>query len=198
MLWRDTMGIPVVLLGAVGVIWMLAHAGSGGAAAGLPHSVPCVHQSHRSGDAVPESGAAIRRGICGVGVDALAERISGRRWLFWGAVVVCALPALVGSIRADLFFRRADTRTLAREYIERTIPAGSAVLVQPYSAPLTLSREALVEALTRHVGSPAAASTKFQLQLSLDPYPSPAYRSSTSAVAVSTSTSTSIRPTSAA
>ena len=99
-----------------------------------------------------------------------------RRWLFWAAVAACALPALVDSIRADLFFRRADTRTLAREYIERTIPAGSSVLVQPYSAPLTSSREALVEALTRHVGSTAAASTKFQLQLSLDPYPAPAYR----------------------
>jgi hypothetical protein len=75
-----------------------------------------------------------------------------------------------------MFFRQEDTRTLAREYIERNVPAGSTILVQPYSTPLTQSREALVEALTLHLGSPEASSTKFQLQLSLDPYPAPAYR----------------------
>ena len=99
-----------------------------------------------------------------------------RQWLFWGAVAACVLPGLVDSIRADLFFRRADTRTLRPEASNARIPAGSSVLVQPYSAPLTSSREALVEALTQHVGSTAAASTKLQLQLSLDPYPAPAYR----------------------
>jgi hypothetical protein len=41
---------------------------------------------------------------------------------------------------------------------------------------LTPSRAGLVEALSRNLGSPQAASTKFQLQLSLDPYPDPAYR----------------------
>ena len=41
---------------------------------------------------------------------------------------------------------------------------------------LTPSREGLSEALTRNVGSTAAATIKFQLQLSMDPYPSPAYR----------------------
>ena len=49
-------------------------------------------------------------------------------------------------------------------------------MIQPYSAPLTPSRAGLVEALARNLGSPEAASTKFQLQLSLEPYPEPAYR----------------------
>ena len=42
--------------------------------------------------------------------------------------------------------------------------------------PLTPSRDGLVEALTRNLGSADTASTKFQLQLSQDPYPPPAYR----------------------
>ena len=61
-------------------------------------------------------------------------------------------------------------------HIERHIPAGATVAVQPYSVPLTPSRDGLVEALARNLGSASAASTKFQLQLSLDPYPAPAYR----------------------
>jgi len=39
-----------------------------------------------------------------------------------------------------------------------------------------MSREGLVEALSKHLGTAEAASTKFQLQLGLEPYPSPAYR----------------------
>ncbi|MEO7272308.1 MAG: hypothetical protein ABI211_09930, partial [Vicinamibacterales bacterium] len=69
-----------------------------------------------------------------------------------------------------------DTRTLARRYIESTIPDGTGILIQPYSVPLTMSRPALEEALVFHLGSAEAASTRFQLQLGLKPYPSPAYR----------------------
>jgi hypothetical protein len=56
------------------------------------------------------------------------------------------------------------------------VPPGSTVLIQPYSAVLSPSREGLVEALTRNLGTVEAASIKFQLQLSLDPYPAPSYR----------------------
>jgi hypothetical protein len=65
---------------------------------------------------------------------------------------------------------------LAQRFIEREIPGGSTILVQPYSVPLTPSREGLVEALTKNIGSAEAASPKFRLQLSLEPYPTPAYR----------------------
>jgi hypothetical protein len=92
------------------------------------------------------------------------------------AAAACAAPGAIASVRSDLFFRQADTRTLALRYIEQNVPAGSTVLIQPYSVPLTPSKEGLTEALTRNLGSAQAASTKFQLQLSQNPYPAPAYR----------------------
>ena len=169
MLWRDTMGIPVVVLGAAGAVWMLIAAPARAVLllafptaflAFISHTVPATRYLNPVLPFVAVFAAWT--------LNAVAERIRARRWLFWTAVAACAVPALLSSVRADLFFRQADTRTLAREYIERTIPAGASVLVQPYSAPLTSSREALVEALTRHVGSaaggidevPAAAFTR--------------------------------------
>jgi hypothetical protein len=109
-------------------------------------------------------------------LTALASHFKAQPWMFWTAVAAFAVGPAVSSIRTDLFFRQTDTRTLAREFIEREIPPSATVLIQPYSVPLTPSRENLVEALTRNVGGVEAASTKFQLQLGLDPYPAPAYR----------------------
>jgi hypothetical protein len=80
------------------------------------------------------------------------------------------------SLQLGLFFQQTDTRTLAQRIIERNVPPGATVLVQPYSVVLTQSRESLVEALQAHIGDPSQASTKFALRLKLDPYPSPAYR----------------------
>ena len=80
------------------------------------------------------------------------------------------------SLNMGLFFRQTDTRTLAQQAIERDIPAGSTILVQPYSVVLHQSRESLIEALKVHIGDPSKASTKFALRLALDPYPAPAYR----------------------
>ncbi|MBA3296697.1 MAG: glycosyltransferase family 39 protein [Acidobacteria bacterium] len=94
----------------------------------------------------------------------------------WLVAAVLGASPLLASVRSGHFFRTADTRALAERFIEERIPAGSTVLVQPYSVILTPSRAGLVEALTRHLETVEAASTKFQLQLSLDPYPQPAYR----------------------
>jgi hypothetical protein len=107
-----------------------------------------------------------------------ASRLAGRAWQPVAiALVVAALSSgLAASIRTDLFIRQADTRTLAKAYIESTLPAGRTLLVQPYSAPVHRSRESLVEALRTNLGSESHASTKFQLTMALDPYPSPAYR----------------------
>ena len=90
--------------------------------------------------------------------------------------VLLALPALRDSLATGMFFRQADTRSQARAFIEQQVPAGSSVLVQPYSVALRQSREGLVEALRLHLGSESRASTKFQKQLALQPYPAPAYR----------------------
>lgn len=92
------------------------------------------------------------------------------------ALVVAAMtPGLIASIRTSLFIREADTRTLAREYLEHQLRPGEAVLIQPYSVPLRPSRDVLVEALRQNLGSESRASAKFQNMLALDPYPEPAY-----------------------
>ena len=87
-----------------------------------------------------------------------------------------ALPGFFGSLRSDQFFRQADTRTLAREFIERTAPEGSTVLVQPHGVQLRTSRDALVEALRTHLGSESRATIKFQKQLGAASSVAPAYR----------------------
>jgi hypothetical protein len=95
------------------------------------------------------------------------------------AVAVCLLAAVPGarqSWRIGSFFAQPDTRTLARRFVESSVPPGSTVLMQPYSVQLHQSRESLVEALTANVGGPGNASTKFAIRLRLDPYPAPAYR----------------------
>ena len=107
----------------------------------------------------------------------LARFASGRASIAMVAVCgLAALPALMDSVRWDRFFGQDDTRTLARRFIEREVPPGSTVLVQPYSAPIEQSREGLIEALRLHLGDESRASTKFQLRLAATPYPAPAYR----------------------
>ena len=106
----------------------------------------------------------------------VADALRAGRLAMAIVVVACCIMPTLQSVRTGLFFRTADTRALAEQFIKERLPASSSILVQPYSVMLTQSREALVEALTRHVGTPDAASTKFQIQLSLNPYPRPAYR----------------------
>jgi hypothetical protein len=91
------------------------------------------------------------------------------------AGVLAALPGLRVSAQGDWLFRQADTRTLAREFIESRLPAGSTILVQPYSVPLNQSKASLREALEYHLGDSAKASTKFAIRLAL-PEQAPAYR----------------------
>jgi hypothetical protein len=91
-------------------------------------------------------------------------------------MLLIAVPGFLGSIRADRFYSQADTRTLAREFIERTAPPGSTVLVQPHSVQLHPSREGLLEALRLHLGSERAASIKFQKQLDAATVTTPTYR----------------------
>jgi len=88
--------------------------------------------------------------------------------------LVVLLPLLTAeSLRADLFIRHTDTRTLALEFIRSRIPDGATVLTQPYSVPLEPTAASLREAVERS-GQPMP--TKTRLQLERAPYPSPAYR----------------------
>jgi len=177
MLRDDSLGAPVVGLGIAGALWMLCASPARAVlllafpvafAAFIINTVPA---SRYLNPVLPFIAV-----FAGWMLSSLAARVRASAWIFWIVVGLCALPGAVASIRSDLFFRQTDTRTLAREYIERNIPTGSTVLLQPYSTPLTPSRAGLIEALTHNLGGPEAASIKFQLQLSLDPYPAPSYR----------------------
>lgn len=117
--------------------------------------------------------------LAGVAVAAVAERLRTTTLQTVVAVGLCtvaAVPGLRQSWRTGSFFREADTRTLARAFIEQHVPPGTGVLIQPYSVPLMQSREGLVEALSARLGDPSSASTKFQIQLGLRTWPAPAYR----------------------
>jgi hypothetical protein len=83
------------------------------------------------------------------------------------------LVALGQSLQIDLFVRQTDTRTLAAAYIDSHVPAGSTILTQPYSVPLEPTAAVLREAVAR---SGRDMPTKTRLELERTPYPSPAFR----------------------
>lgn len=109
-------------------------------------------------------------------IVALSKRFGGRAAATTALVAAAATPGLLNSVRAVRFYDETDTRTVAREFIERDIASGESLLIQPYSAPIRRSREALVEALRTNLGSEGKASIKFQLELAIDPPVAPAYR----------------------
>ncbi|HEY7498111.1 MAG TPA: glycosyltransferase family 39 protein [Vicinamibacterales bacterium] len=177
MLSADAAGLPIALLGIAGVIGMLANAPSRAAlllAFPLPFLLFISNTAPASRYLNPV--LPFLAIFAAWTVTALAARFRASAAVFWILVLAAAAPGLRTSIATDLFMRRDDTRTLAQRYIESYLPQGTTILTQPYSAALQPSREGLVEALTRNLGSAEAASIKFQLQLSLDPYPAPSYR----------------------
>lgn len=177
MLWTDSMGRGVVALGVAGAACMAVVAPAR-AALLLLFPVPFflfitnTTPASRYLNPILPFLAIFAAWMIGY----VASTVRAPRLAAWVAIAASAVSPLVLSVRADRFFRTDDTRTLAQRFVERSIPGGASVLVQPYSVSLTPSREGLVEALTRNLGSAEAASTKFRIQLGLAPYPSPAYR----------------------
>jgi hypothetical protein len=106
----------------------------------------------------------------------MAARYSRQRTVLIVCSTAFVVIALGQSVTLVRFFSQPDTRTLAREIIEREAPAGSTVLVQPYSVPLHESREGLTAAVLAHAGSLDRISTKSRLRLATSPWPEPAYR----------------------
>jgi Dolichyl-phosphate-mannose-protein mannosyltransferase len=177
MLWAESVGQPIALLAALGIVGMLV-ASPSRAVLLLAFPLPFLFFISNTAPASRYLNPVLPFVVLFAAwtITWLVARLSNRPAIFWIAVVVAAAPALRSSIASDLFFRQDDTRTLAQRYIEANIPRGATILTQPYSSALTPSKAGLVEALTRNVGSVDAASIKFRLQLSVDPYPEPSYR----------------------
>jgi len=180
-LFYDAVGWPVCLLAALGFIWALVVDWRRGLILGTFTTAFLVFVSNT----VPMSRylnvilpfMALAAAFTVVRIVREVDRGLGGRPAVTAAVLtmLAMIPGLVASIRTDLFFRQADTRTIAREYVENQIPSGASILVQPYSAPVRRSRDALVEALRANLGSEQKASIKFQLMLAANPVP-PSYR----------------------
>ncbi|MDQ3488469.1 MAG: glycosyltransferase family 39 protein [Acidobacteriota bacterium] len=177
MLWTDSMGRAVIALALVGAAWMAATAPARailialfplGFLAFITNTAPA---SRYLNPALPFLAIYAAWALARLG-----ERLHAPGPALWVVAGAIAASPFTASLRTGAFFRTDDTRTLARRYIETNLPAGTTVLIQPYSVPLTPSKESLVEALTRNLGGTAQASTKFRIQLGLEPYPSPSYR----------------------
>ena len=173
----DALGVPVLLLAAAGTVWTIATQPRVAVfLLAFPASfflfiVNTFPASRYLNPILPF--AAL---FAGWFLSKAAAAVRAPSWAVAMAVIAAALPGAVASVKTDLFFRQDDTRTIARRSLEMMIPPGASVLIQPQSVPLTPSREALLEALQRNLGSAEAASVKFQLQLAQHPYPSPSYR----------------------
>ena len=177
MLWSDSAGRGVVALAAAGAGWMLVVTPARAVLlllfpvtffAFITNTTPA---SRYLNPILPMIVIAAAWTLV-----SLARLLRAPKLALAAAVGAFAVSPLQASIRGDLFFRSDDTRAVAERFIEQNVQPGATILIQPYSVVLQQSREALVEALTLHLGSADAASTKFQLQLSLNPYPQPAYR----------------------
>ena len=190
MLLHDTAGIHIVLLAAVGIMMMLRHQTSVAfllLAFPIPfflfitNTYPATRYLNPLVPFVAIFGA-YGTGCLGAGISRLVPRRGAWRpnaTIFWVIAVLAAAPAFVQSARTDLFMRQEDTRTTALRLLAQTVPPGSGVALQPYSAPLAPTRDSLAAALQRHghpADNPDALPAKFRLQLSQNPWPSPAYR----------------------
>jgi hypothetical protein len=176
-LWNDSVGRPVLILGLLGGAWMLASRTST-ALLLLAFPVPFLlfitntaPGSRYLNPVVPFIALLAAWALVRIGA-----RFAAPANALAIAAVACAASPLVASVRGDLFFRQDDTRTLALRHIEQNVPSGATILIQPYSVPLTPTRASLVEALERHMDSTAEAPTKFQIQMRVEPYPQPGYR----------------------
>jgi Dolichyl-phosphate-mannose-protein mannosyltransferase len=176
-LWTDSMGAPVVLLAAAGVVWMLIRTPSQAIlllAFPVPFLLLIVNTAPASRYLNPVLPFVAL--FAAWTVSEAARRLRARTITVWLAVAAAATPALVASIRTGQFFRQEDTRARAQRFVAERVPAGTTIAIQPHSVMFAPTRESLVEALSRAEGGTDRAATKFQLQLALDPYPSPAYR----------------------
>ncbi len=178
MLAVDAMGWPVFASAVVGAAWLLATdwrralvllVFPGAYLVFIAHTVPMSRYLNCMLPAV-----AVLAGFTIVNV--LRNLVSGRSAIALVVAVLASIPAVIMSVDAVEFYGQTDTRSLAGAFIEREVPPGSSILIQPYSAPIHRSRESLVEALRANLGSEVRGSVKFQLEMAIAPPLTPAYR----------------------
>lgn len=122
---------------------------------------------------------------CAHGVEQLRERVGRRDPQRLPAIAsfgptlalgLCAVLPLRSSLIMDSLMSREDTRTRALRWIEAQVADGARIAVEPYSVPLTQSRDWLAETVVTTRGSVERAGYRVRTQLSRSPYPAPAYR----------------------
>ena len=178
MLALDALGWPVAAFAVVGALWLIATDWRRALVLlvfpvayliFIAHTVPMSRYLNCILPAVAV--------LAAYPVARLSERREWSRPAISIAVAALAsIPAARVSMHDVIFFGRTDTRTMAREFIDRQVPPHASLLVQPYSAPVHRSRASLVEALRANLGSEERASVKFQMELAIDPPLEPAYR----------------------
>lgn len=92
------------------------------------------------------------------------------------AVIACAWSPTRSAVTMDRLMTRADTRTIARDWLAANVPDGAGIAVEPYSVPLTPSRDWLADTLVSTRGSVERAGYRSRTLLGRNPYPMPAYR----------------------
>jgi Dolichyl-phosphate-mannose-protein mannosyltransferase len=151
----EAMGWPLYLLGLAGLGWALAVRGAREVvllAFAVPYLLVIVTWSARfERYAIPLlpcltllAAAALTRGV---------GWLSGRRWLMppWPAIaLVSATALLVGPalLRVAAYHRllaEPDTREVGSAWVERHVPPGSRIALQPYSLSLPVARQQLRE-----------------------------------------------------
>ena len=64
-------------------------------------------------------------------------RILQSRYLNWAVVALVLIPSVVKVARLDYLLTQKDTRTLAKEWINRNLPKGSTLALESYGPPLS-------------------------------------------------------------
>jgi uncharacterized membrane protein len=177
LLWNRAVGWPVVILAGAGIVLLLR--GRQWRVAALLLLFPLAFLAFISNTvAATRYLNPVLPSLALLAGFTVSQVVSLRRGQQAAAVLalVAAVPGVRLSIDTVTLFSQTDTRTLALNYIESHVQAGTTILVQPYSVPLEQSRDSLREALTARLGSLDNLPVKFALRLSMPDGPRPAYR----------------------
>jgi hypothetical protein len=134
------LGWPLLLMAVAGVCWSVARRNTSSlVVATLPLAMLFVLGSQKlyfARFALPALPALLVE--ASLALDVL---LAWRPVLGMAAAALVALPTLVDSVRFDALLSRSDTRTLAREWIARTLPADASLAVDAPPLGPTLGAE---------------------------------------------------------